>query len=60
MVYDLITETKLVMNEEICEVLYAGIVADTNRFLFNNSKSQTFRIVSEMIVNMTLILLRYI
>lgn len=51
MVYDLITETKLIMNKDICEVLYAGIVADTNRFLFNNSKSQTFRIVSEMIDN---------
>ena len=37
MVYDLIKDTKLEINKDICEVLFAGIVADTNRFLFNNS-----------------------
>ena len=49
MVYNLIKETKLELNKEICEVLYAGIVADTNRFLFNNSKSATFLVVSNML-----------
>lgn len=49
MVYDLIKDTKLEINKDICEVLFAGIVADTNRFLFNNSKAETFLIVSEMI-----------
>lgn len=49
MIYDLISETKLVLNKEICEILYAGMVADTNRFLFNNSKSQTFKTVSDML-----------
>ena len=49
MVYDLLKGTKLVINKEICEILYAGMVADTNRFLFNNSSSETFSVVSEMI-----------
>ena len=49
MIYDLIKETKLELNKDICEILYAGIVADTNRFLFNNSKAETFLVASEMI-----------
>ena len=49
MVYDLIKNTKLTLNTSICEILYAGMVADTNRFLFNNSGSDTFTVVSEMI-----------
>ena len=48
-VYDFLKNTKLKLSKEICEILYAGIVADTNRFLFNNSKSETFSVVSEMI-----------
>lgn len=51
MIYDFITETKLEMNKKICEILYAGVVADTNRFMFNNSKADTFKIVSDMINN---------
>lgn len=48
-VYDLLKNTKLELNKEICEILYTGMVADTNRFLFNNSKAETFKVVSEMI-----------
>lgn len=48
-IYDLIKNTDLVLNRKICEILYAGIVADTNRFLFSNSKCETFEVVSEMI-----------
>ncbi len=48
-IYDLIKEMKLELNKEICEILFAGIVADTNRFLFNNSGADTFKIISEMI-----------
>lgn len=48
MVYDLIENTKLVMNKDICEVLYTGIVADTGRFLFNNSRSDTFTVIGKM------------
>lgn len=48
-IYDLLSSTKLCLNKDICEILFAGIVADTNRFLFNNSKSSTFDIISKMI-----------
>ena len=48
-IYDLINSTDLVLNKRICEILFAGIVADTNRFLFSNSKCDTFKVVSEMI-----------
>ena len=49
MVYDLINNTKLVMDTKIAETIYAGMVADTNRFLFNNSSAATFKVVSEML-----------
>lgn len=48
-VYDFLKNTKLEITKEISETLYAGIVADTNRFLFNNSKAETFQIVSQML-----------
>ena len=50
-VYDLIKNTDLKMNKEICEELFAGIVADTGRFLFNNTTNDTFNVVREMIEN---------
>lgn len=50
-IYDFLKNTELELNKEICEILYAGMVADTNRFLFNNSKAKTFEVVSEMISN---------
>lgn len=50
-VYDLITNTDLKINKEICEELFAGIVADTGRFLFNNTTYDTFNVVKEMIEN---------
>ena len=49
MIYDLLSNTDLVLNKEICEIIFAGIVADTNRFLFSNSSSATFDIVSKML-----------
>ena len=48
-IYDLIKNTKLCLNKEIAEIIYTGMVADTNRFLFNNSKPSTFKTVSDMI-----------
>ena len=35
LVYDVIENTKLKMNTEIAENIFAGIASDTNRFLFN-------------------------
>lgn len=49
MIYDLISNTNLVLNKKVCEILFAGIVADTNRFLFSNSSSDTFKVVASMI-----------
>lgn len=49
MVYDLLRNTKLIIDKKIAESIYAGMVADTNRFLFNNSTSETFKVVSEML-----------
>ena len=51
MIFDLLSNTDLVLNKEICEILFAGIVADTNRFLFNNSKYDTFEVVANMLKN---------
>lgn len=51
MVYDLINNTPLVLNKQICEELFAGIVGDTNRFLFSNSRCDTFSVVADMIKN---------
>lgn len=50
-VYDLLTNTPLMLNKQICEELFAGIVADTNRFLFSNSTSATFNVIADMIDN---------
>lgn len=42
----LIEETKLECNREIAEMLFMGLVADSNRFLFNSCTSNTFSLVS--------------
>lgn len=49
MVYELISSTKLMINKDIAQTLYTGMVSDTNRFLFNNSSSTTFMNVSKML-----------
>ena len=51
LVLELINETPLQMNKLIAEKLYLGIVSDTNRFMFNNSTSRTFKNVSKLIEN---------
>ena len=48
-VCDLLKNTKLIMNKEIAETLYCGIVSDTNRFLFNNSNQDTFKTIAYLI-----------
>ena len=42
----LLLETELVCNSEISELLYLGLVSDSNRFLFNSCSSDTFKLVS--------------
>ncbi len=48
LVLKLIENTKLKNNNEIASILFAGIVSDTNRFLFNTT-SETFILVSNLI-----------
>ena len=48
LVYELIENTKLKMNDQIAGKVYMGMVSDTNRFLYSvNSKA--FRVASELI-----------
>lgn len=42
-------EQGLQLNDEGARVLYAGIVGDTGRFMFNNTKPKTFHTVAELI-----------
>lgn len=46
MIMKILLDTKLVCNSEIAELLYLGLVSDSNRFLFNSCSSDTFRLVS--------------
>lgn len=49
MVVELIFNTRLKMTKEAAEKLYLGIVADTNRFLFDYTSPKTFYLVSNLI-----------
>ena len=48
-VLELIQETPLLMDKQIAEQIFWGIISDTNRFMFNNSTSKTFYLVGELI-----------
>ena len=48
LVYEIIDNTKLKINESIAGNIYIGIVSDTNRFLYGTN-SKTFELVSKMI-----------
>ncbi len=54
LVLELINATQLKMNKIIAEKIYLGIVSDTNRFMFNNSTSRTFKNVSKLIEDFNL------
>lgn len=49
MVLELIYKTRLVIDKEIGEKLFAGIVADTNRFLFKYTSPKTFSLISKLV-----------
>lgn len=52
MIFELYTfgkEQGLLLNDEGARVLYTGIVGDTGRFMFNNTKPKTFQTVAELI-----------
>lgn len=46
-VMELIDQTKLECNRLIAEMLYIGLVSDSNRFLFNSCTASTFGLVSK-------------
>lgn len=49
MILELVLNTNLKLTKEAAEKIYAGIVADTNRFMFAYSSSNTFNLVSKML-----------
>lgn len=51
MITELIFNTKLKLNDEAASKLYAGIIADTNRFMFEYSSPKTFNLTSELLKN---------
>lgn len=46
---NIIFESELKCNDEIAELLYMGIVSDSNRFLFSSCNSNTFSTVSKLL-----------
>lgn len=46
-IMELIDKTNLECNKEIAELLYMGLVSDSNRFLFNSCTYKTFGIISK-------------
>lgn len=49
MVVELVMNTNLKLNDEAASKLYAGIIADTNRFMFEYSSFKTFYLTSELL-----------
>lgn len=45
----IIFQTELKCNSEIAELLYMGLVSDSNRFLFNSCTAQTFSLISTLL-----------
>lgn len=48
-VLELIKTTDLLMDKQIAEQIFWGIVSDTNRFMYNDSTSKTFYLVGELL-----------
>lgn len=49
LIMQMLYKTRLKANKEIMEKLFLGLVSDTNRFMFSNSTSTTFNIVSKVL-----------
>ena len=48
-VLELIQNTDLLMDKQIAEQIFWGIVSDTNRFMYNDSTSKTFHLVGDLL-----------
>lgn len=49
LVIEMLYDTKLKRDKGIIEKLFLGLVSDTNRFLFSNSGSNTFKLVGNIV-----------
>lgn len=49
LIMELLYDTKLICNKDIAEKLFIGLISDTNRFMFANSKPSTFKIVGQLL-----------
>ena len=48
-VLELINNTELLMDKQIAEQIFWGIVSDTNRFMYNDCTSKTFHLIGDLI-----------
>lgn len=48
-IMNMLKEVPLVCNKGIAELLFMGLVSDSNRFLFNSSTDKTFKLVGDYI-----------
>lgn len=48
-IMNLVFNTELKCNDDIAELMYLGLVSDSNRFLFNNCTAETFSTVSNLL-----------
>ena len=49
LILELINNTNLLMDKQIAEQIFWGIVSDTNRFMYNDSTSKTFHLVGDLL-----------
>lgn len=52
-IINMINKTKLKINKHIAELLFMGLVSDSNRFLFSNTTSKTFLTVAKLMEKYT-------
>ena len=48
-VLEIILQTDLLMDKQIAEQIFWGIVSDTNRFMYNDSTSKTFHLIGDLL-----------
>jgi len=51
MLLDIVNNTKFELNKESAENLFLGIVADTNRFMYQSTSPETLRLAADVIEN---------
>lgn len=51
LVYELINKLEIVLDKDICECIYTGIVTDTGQFQYSNTTSVTHKIAADLISN---------